>query len=103
MFFIVQIRIICDKHIIGDHPLHHRMAPVFNIYDPFLIDLRTGIIIPLRHNGKGSKRVQGCHCLRGLLDPLDLPGDGVPDLAVNLIFQRIELILRAQDHILQLF
>ena len=36
------------------------------------------------------------------MNPFHLPGDGLPDLTEQVVFQRKELILRVQDGILQL-
>ena len=101
MFLVVQVCIICNEHIIGDHPLYYRMPPVFDIDHAFFIDLRTHVVIPLCHKRKGGKHIEGRHCLRRLLDPLHLGGNCFSDFRIELIFQSVELIFRSQDHILQ--
>ena len=79
------------------------MASFLDVNDPFLIDLRADIVVPLCDQGEGGKHIQRRHCFRRLLDPFHLCCDRVPDLAVQIILQGIETVLRSQDHVLQFF
>ena len=100
---IIQISIIGNKHIVFNHFLHYRMTAVFNIDHTSGIDFRTDIIVSGRDQRHGRKHIQCCNGLRGLLDPDHLTADPVSHITEQLIFQRIQLILCSQDHILQLF
>ena len=95
------MRIICDKHVIFHYLLHHRMPPVLDMDQSFFIDHGAYIMIPLRHKGERGKYIQPCHSLCGLLNPLDLPADGIPYLTEQIVFQRGKLILRIQDRIFE--
>ena len=98
---VVQISIIGNEHIIGDHLLYHRMTAVFDIYDPSGIDLWPHILISGSHQGHGQISVQFCDGSGSFLNTLHLSGDHIPDLCKPVIFQGVELIFRAQYHILQ--
>ena len=78
------------------------MAAVFDVDHTFFIDARLHVIILRGHNGKGSHHVDARDSPGRLLDPQDLGSDGVPHLAEQTVFQGIELVLRSQDHVLQL-
>ena len=77
--------VVCDKQIPGKHLLHHWVSSALNINDSLFIDCRADIVISLRHKGKAAEYIQLCHSLGGLLDPLHLPGHGIPDPAEYII------------------
>ena len=79
------------------------MPSFLDVNDPFLIDLRADIIVPLCDQGEGGKHIQRRHRFCRLLDPLHLCCDRVPHLTVQVIFQGIETVLCSQDHVLQFF
>ena len=101
MLLVIQICIICDEHIIWDHPLYYRMSPVFDIDHAFFIDFGPYVVIPLGYKRKGGEHIECRHCLRCLLDPLHFGSHCFPDFRIELIFQGVKLIFRSQDHILQ--
>ena len=101
VFPIVQIGVIGNKHIIGDHLLHHRMAAVFNVNDPPGIDLWPYILISGSHQSHRQISVQFCNSPGSLLDTIHLSGDHIPYLCKPVIFQSVELVFCSQDHILQ--
>ena len=103
MLLVIQISVVGDEHVVRYHPLYDRVAPFLDINDPSLIDLRADIVVPLCNKRKGGKHIQRRNCLRRLLDPHDLCGDRISHFTVQIILQRIELILRPKDHVLQLF
>ena len=85
------------------HLLHHRMAAVLDMDDALFVDLRLHIVVPRRPPADREANTSSSgNGLGSALDPHDLSGDLVPHLAEQIIFQGKQLVLRAQDHILQL-
>ena len=79
------------------------MATCLNIDHTLFIDGRAYKPVSFRNQGKGRKHIQFCYGLGRLLDPFHFPCNSVPDLHKQIVFQGKELILRIQNHILQLF
>ena len=67
------------------------------------IDRRAHIIVPAGYQRKGRKYIQSCHGTSRLLNALYLGSYFISDLGKQHVFQRIQLILCSQDHILQFF
>ena len=65
---VVQISIIGNEHIIGDHILHYRMTASADINNTAGIDLRAHITVFICHISKRSKDIKLRHCLRCLLN-----------------------------------
>ena len=103
LFLVIEKRIVADKRAVRDHLLHHRMTAVLDIDDALPVDLGPYIMVPLRHQSQCGKYIQLRDSPGRPLDPLHLPGNSIPDRAVQLIFQGIQLVLRPQDGILQIF
>ena len=103
MFLIIQISIIGNKHIIWNHSFNDRVTAFFNIKDSFFINFRTDIVVALCNKCKRTERIQCGNCFGSLLDSLHLSGNRFTDFAVKFIFQCIQLIFCAKDHILKLF
>ena len=99
---VVQISVIGDEHIVGDHFFHHRMSARPDVNESFLVDGRTHIIFPLRHQGKGRVHVQSGDGPGRFLDPQHFPADLIPHVGKEIVFQRKQLILGTQDHVFQL-
>ena len=85
--------IVGDKHIVLYHLLHHRMTAFLNVDHTLFIESGPHILIMLRHIGQGSKDIQSGYGPGCLLNPFYLPGDGIPNLTVQVIFQCKQLIL----------
>ena len=103
VFSIVQIRVIGNKHVIGNHVLHHRMASVFNVNDTSGIDFRTHIMVSGRHQSHGHISIQLGNGLSCPLNPFHLVCYQSTDFYKLIIFQSIKLILCSQNHIFQFF
>ena len=93
MASIVQIGIVCDKQIVGDHLLHHRMPSVLDIDKPFLVQFGTDIMIPLGCQRQRRIHIQPGHRPGRPLNPLQLHGNGIPDFTEQIVFQGRQLIL----------
>ena len=96
----VERRVVGDK-VTGEHLLDDRMAAVLDADDALTVDLGAHIAVSLRRQGQGAQNVQHRQRSRGFLDAHDLPADRVADLAEAVVFQRIELVVGVEDHILE--
>ena len=103
VFTVVQLHIVGDKHIVGDHLFHHRMAAAPDIDHAPGINRRAHIIVPAGYQRKGRKYIQPCHGAGRFLNAFYLGSHFVSDLGKKHVFQRIQLILCPEDHILQFF
>ena len=86
--------VVGDKHISGQHLLHHRMPALLNINDSLFIDGGPDIVISFRNKRKAAKHIQLRHRLGRSLNALHLTCNGVPDFTEHVIFQGDELVLR---------
>ena len=76
------------------------MAAALHLDRALLVDGRLHIVVPGGYRRQGNIDIHCCNGPRGLLDADHLRGNGVADLAEQLILQREQLILRTKDHIL---
>ena len=77
------------------------MAAVLDVNHALFVDARLYVVIFCGHCGKGGHHVDACDRPGRLLNSQNLGGNGVSHLTEEAVFQRIELVLRPQDHILQ--
>ena len=98
---VIEIRVICNKHIIRNHLLNHRMAAIFNIDHTFFIDMWAHIIILFCHKCKRCQCIDLRHRSCCFLNSDYFVRDSISHFAVNLILQCIQLILGSQNCIFQ--
>ncbi len=98
---VVKVSVIGNEHVVVNHLLHHRVAPVLDVNDAVLIYGGAAVIVPLCHKGKGGQDVCLCHGLGCLLDAQHFVCNLVPDVPEGFIFQGNQFILRPKDDILQ--
>ena len=101
-FLIVQICIICNKHIIFNHLLYNRMTTIFDIQNTIFINLRSYKIVSFCHKRKRGKHIQCCNRLGSFLDTYDFFANFVTDICKQFIFQRIQTIFSSKDQILKI-
>ena len=77
------------------------MASAPDVDDALVIHRGAHIVISLGHHRQGCKHIQPGHRPGGFLDPRDFLCHLVSQLAEQIVFQGIKLILRSQNQILQ--
>ena len=101
MVTVVKQGIVCDKHIVWNHLLDHWVTAVLDINLSAAVQLRTHIVVVLGNVGKRCIHIEPCEGLRRALNPLCLTGNRITHRTEEIVFQRIQLILRTENRILE--
>ena len=101
MITVVKQGIVCDKHIVWNHLLDHWVTAVLDINLSAAVQFRAHIVVVLGHIRKRRINIEPCEGLRRALNPLCLTGNRITHRTEEIVFQRIQLILRTENRILE--
>ena len=98
----VHMGIVGNKEGIFQHPLHHRVAALFDVDDPAVVHRGAAIAVLRRYGGERTQHVQVAYAPRHSLHLAHPLGSGIPQMAEQLILQRRHPALGGQNLVLQL-
>ena len=101
MVTVVKQGIVCDKHIVWNHLLDHWVTAVLDINLSAAVQFRAHIVVVLGHIRKRRINIEPCEGLRRALNPLCLTCNRITYRTEEIVFQRIQLILRTENRILE--